>query len=405
MGFLITDNLFAANMGVMYNGGYTPGSGGISQTPANTVAYRQTQRSPMNMDGYHIDDSNLIQMINMDGDKLELGEVEIKIHNAPVFTEENYRITEEKAALEKKYGVYGMVFTDCNTEYMRETYGQLNFANMDKLILSAHAKAEGIDENKCKMIFNTDDLAKKAYTFFQTTGSFFGDLEYFKFSEEDLDAVAKLQAEMDNIFNELVSNIKSGKGESIQALESKLTIKGCEVTLGEVMDIRDGFNSVNYMSSGRVSESFMAFANNDAVSGLAKSYFNTYVNECLEGDAAKLANQTYDAYLKDDIKAADVPIPGAVLPGDEYIHPNTTFTGTHREDIFNILANMDTSSEEAFKSGISDAINKAIDFEYGIFRRCGAPDSIAKGWTDTTRMWLEEAVARMKPMDQIRTVR
>lgn len=191
-------------------------------------------------------------------------------------------------------------------------------------------------------------------------------------------------------------------------MESKITVKGYDVTLGELLDIGDGFKAATQIS-GKGYGSFSGFTNGDveyATVGLSKAYFTAYVNEKMDGAAAELATSTYNEYLDVMIKDHEKWLSTlGVQKGTEEIHPNAAFKGTYKEQMFNIFASIDTSSEKAFRNGINTALQKVIKLDYDIMIKRGAGHDFANRCAQTTKMFINEAISRMISFDKVSTIK
>lgn len=373
-----------------------------------------------NMDGYSLNGANKLKLINPDGDALEIGNYKIEVSNAPKISHEAIEKYKQLVETEKKYGVHGIVIDNTEShEDWRQKTGSLLEANTDKFVYSAYAKAEGISDQKSNIIFDRREFAEKIYLFFNKTENttfkglnskeaYYAEYKKEYYTEDDKEAIKLLTAQVTQAFNELAENIANGKGDSIRALESKITVKGYDVTLGELLDIGDGFKAATQISSKGYG-SFSGFTNGDveyATVGLSKAYFTAYVNEKMDGAAAELAKSTYNEYLDVMIKDHEKWLSTlGVQKGTEEIHPNAAFKGTYKEQMFNIFANIDTSSEKAFRNGINTALQKAVKLDYDIMIKRGAGHDFANRCAQTTKMFINEAINRIISFDKVSTIK
>lgn len=357
-------------------------------------------------------EKNSMYIKNDYGDCVKIdGKTPVRYNSTYKTQQVNSEAYDKQVELEKQYGVHGIVIKNFTEETAREEYGSLFYVNMDKFIYSAKAKADGLSDSKSNVLFNRVAFAEKVYRFFNKFDSYFGrnqPLEDGYYSENDYENINRLTAQIDNVFNELAENIANGKGDSIKALENKITVKGYDVTLAEILDIRDGFKAAIQMVNGS-QNSFPIFTNNNyryAAMGLGMSYLATYANKNLGNSAANLAKSTYSEFVNVQIENHEKWLStSSVQRGTKATHPNAAFKGTYKEQIFNIFASIDTSSEKAFRNGINTALQKVIKLDYDIMIKRGAGHDFANGCAQTTKMFINEAISRMISFDKVSTIK
>lgn len=378
---------------------------------SNTKKVIMQENYVPNMDGYHLDETNKLKMISIDGDRVEVGNVEIKVDQDFEWTDDIIQKYKEQVALEKKYGVHGIIITNLTPNKKEELYGSLMDINIDAFITSAHGKVEGLTEKQRQQVFNTSLLAEKIYGFFNDFNGSFANVKYLdsgSYDVDEIEAINSLKGQLDEIFNELTNNISAGKGDSIRALEGKLSINGYEVTLAEVLDIKDGFKASLLMNNDNYSY-FSGFTNGIseyAYMGLRHAYFDTYANQYLSEEAAGLGKSTFEGYVNGQILDHEKFLNDLqVSPGMEKIHPNAPFKGTYKEQLYKIFAEIDSSSEQDFLKGISSALGLAGALEYSVIINRGGGDDYAQRCVNTTKYFLDQYISRIRSFDTVRTTK
>lgn len=398
----------------------TANYGSVSKNNTNKSAQEVNFNNDLtNLDGYKIDSSSNKVRMNIDGDYTDIGSIELKVDQNFEWTDDIIQKYKQQIELDKKYGFYGVSVQYYSREETYAEFGRFAYVDIDKFVYSAQAKADGLSEDKCAQLFSLENLAtkislfadKKYYTQIQDIYTGVIDEDIVNYKNEKSDTIQNIKNQLTDIFNELADNIKNGHGDSIQALQSKLDVGGYSVTLGELMDIRDVFDNATYIAGGERG-TFLGSASEDiygaGLNGIANAYARAYANERLSGDAAKWVNDIIDKNIADSIAEIDEKFSNFIhspKPGTEYSSPYTIFTGTFREEAFNIFNSLDTSSEQALLKGIPAAVAKAVSLEYSVIMQRGGWHDFAQGCADSANKYIQEAVSRIRSFDTVRTTK
>ncbi len=202
-----------------------------------------------------------------------------------------------------------------------------------------------LEDNEMFRYRNIDDSS-----FIQQTLRFFTGGKYTDKDREEL------EYQMENVVMELSRMVRNGEEADISKVQSKLTIKGVEVSMAELMEyqevgrkITSSFLGANMgtLDSGKITQA--------AQVGIAKAMGNLYGSE--RGELGKLfsdgIDRLYDKAIANREKSA------------QYCHSQWSRVSSYDEalnlenDLVRLFAGMDTSSRASVTKSFQETVNRA----------------------------------------------